>query len=196
MTVEVQTPQGVKTGYAVREVVSTRPPPLPALGESRGSTSVRGEAVAVDLPDGQTLFALLTSEGGDVDYAAHVPGKKLGFAKGSTRVEGPVTIWPHPPVQQGTEWRYAFPMLVRFKDIADPKSVERVDKANLAASFGTGYALRRITVEKTGEPVTVGIVKRLAWLSEFPEPRLDGDYKGSTNPNLAEKLTHGAFRRD
>lgn len=45
--------------------------------------------------------------------------------------------------------RSAYPMLVNFGDLADPASVEEVDPDNLAANFGEGVALRRITVEMT-----------------------------------------------
>jgi hypothetical protein len=57
-----------------------------------------------------------------------------------------------------------YPLLVTFTDTNDPKSVQRVDPANLAASFGVGVRLKRIVVEKTDEAVTVGIRERLGWL--------------------------------
>jgi hypothetical protein len=62
-------------------------------------------------------------------------------------------------------------MLVRFRDIADPTSVEKVDPDNLAASFGEGVKLRRITVQLTDDPVTTGIEKRLGWLRSVGEER-------------------------
>lgn len=49
MTVEVETPQGIKTGDAVREVTHSTPPPIPMLGESRPTWSVAGEAVRAAL---------------------------------------------------------------------------------------------------------------------------------------------------
>jgi hypothetical protein len=50
---------------------------------------------------------------------------------------------------------------VRFKDEKDPKTVEAVDPANLAASFGDGVRLKRVTIETTTDPVTTGIERRL-----------------------------------
>ena len=44
------------------------------------------------------------------------------------------------------------------------QAVQRVDPANLAASFGPGIRLKRITVEVTDDDVTTGIEKRLQWL--------------------------------
>ncbi len=86
-------------------------------------------------------------------------------------------------------------MLVTFGDLDDPTSVEEVDPDDLGATFGEGNSLRRITVQITDDPVTTGIEKRLEWLSEYPEPRLDPEYRGSTNPNLSQSLWHGDFRK-
>jgi hypothetical protein len=86
-------------------------------------------------------------------------------------------------------------MLVTFADESDPTSVALVDPDDLAATFGEGTALRRITIELTDEPVTTGIKERLGWLSKYPEPRLDPDYRGSTSPNLAQSLWHGDFNK-
>lgn len=58
MTIEVDTPQGVKTGSSVYEVETTGSRDLVAGGKGSRFT-LRGEAVAVDLGDGRTLFALL-----------------------------------------------------------------------------------------------------------------------------------------
>jgi len=60
MTVDVETPEGLKTGSSVYEVETTGSRDLVAGG--KGSRFMfRGEAVAVDLPDGRTLFALLST---------------------------------------------------------------------------------------------------------------------------------------
>jgi hypothetical protein len=62
-------------------------------------------------------------------------------------------------------WSTGYPMLVRFKDIRDPKSVEKVDPNDIAKSIGPGVTLRRITLQITDDPVTTGIEKRLGWLA-------------------------------
>lgn len=62
MTVEVETPDGLRPGSSVREVIYTEDLIAKYLIKlpDAGVVSVRqhGEAVAVDLPGGQTLFAL------------------------------------------------------------------------------------------------------------------------------------------
>src|SRR4051812_42566362 len=61
MIVEVETPQGIVTASAVRAVSLSASVPIaiPLPGEDRPHWRERGEAVAVDLPNGQTLFALM-----------------------------------------------------------------------------------------------------------------------------------------
>ena len=66
------------------------------------------------------------------------------------------------------------PLLVRFRDIRDPKLVELVDAADLAAAFGSGVALRRATIEITRDPVTTGIETRLPWLPQLGGRCQDG----------------------
>lgn len=62
LTVEVETPEGLRTGSSVIEVMQriVRPGSHPSSWAI--DRRIRGEAVAVDLPQGQTLFALLRSE--------------------------------------------------------------------------------------------------------------------------------------
>lgn len=85
-------------------------------------------------------------------------------------------------------------MLVRFRDILDPMTVEEVDPSDLAASFGPGNALRRITVEIIKDPLTRTIGERLPWLGEHPEPRLPPYWVDVDKPTLPELLAHGDFR--
>lgn len=171
LTVEVVTPEGLKAGSSVIEIQQT----LMRAGGSPANQAVRwrvrGEAVAVDLPGGKTLFALLRSDN-DLDWASRVyillaPQENKGFEDALNDVlelTGERTLprmWP--PVAL-LEERSAYPMLVTFGDLADPTSVAEVDPDNLAATFGEGVKLKRITVELTDDPVTTGIEERLGWL--------------------------------
>lgn len=58
LTVEVDTPQGLRKGSSVYEVWANNKTAL-LPDEAKRDWGVRGEAVAVDLPNGQTLFAPL-----------------------------------------------------------------------------------------------------------------------------------------
>jgi hypothetical protein len=201
LTVEVETPEGLRSGSSVMAV---RMPNYLKGTEALGGSgpSARGEAVAVDLPNGKVLFALLPSDA-DVDWAGTVHMKSTGRKQDdfpdkkkfrerlrNSRETFPVTRWVE---QWGGEKVDNYPIMVTFEDIKDPKSVKRVNPDDLVASFGAGYKLKAITVLGTDQPVTTGLEKRLGWLSKYPEPRLDPDYKGSKKPNLAQSLWHGYF---
>jgi len=195
LTVEVETPKGLKTGSSVIEITQN-------MGRSAGTgfgkmimRRPRGEAVAIDLPSGRTLFALLRSEN-DIEWAEHVmqmlapktPGEpweeafdNVLFIKG--KVEVP-RIWRLHPAWDEVS---AYPMLVTFGDLDDPTSVAEVNPDDLAANFGVGVKLKRITVELTDDPVTSGIEERLGWFDasfkkytkdEFPKGFPVGDFKG------------------
>lgn len=165
MTVEVETPDGVKSGSSVYEVAARREPKLLPEMNSR-SSSLRGEAVAIDLPDGRTLFALLKTN-------AHWGGME-GLSMNALHPDFPGTRYDlvgvakelashkYPGLKQVAPADY--PMLVTFTDIADPTSVALVDPGDLATTFGDGFTLKRITVELTHDPVTTGIEQRLEWL--------------------------------
>lgn len=168
LTVEVETPQGLRSGSSVIEVdVSQTGENAWATPEARGLRfKIRGEAVAVDLPNGQVLFALLSGEdspqrAAGLPYATLQPPRFEGefdYIKRTRALERTDRL--------GVVPRSAYPMLVTFGDLSDPASVELVDPDDLAASFGEGVRLKRLTVQMTDDPVTTGTQKRLAWLAE------------------------------
>lgn len=169
MTVEVETPQGLRTGSAVREVKFQDGPNIGG-GLSFAGMNYRGEAVAVDLPGGRTLF-MLVEKNPSIDIEAAFrdagvdPGARTADILARARRTGQVYLHPSPAEFGVGELRSrSFPQLVTFGDINDPKSVVAVDPIDLAASFGPGVGLRRITAQITSEPVTTGIEKRLVWL--------------------------------
>ena len=171
LTVEVETPEGLRSGSSVIQVRQTlKLQDSKPVGVRR---RVSGEAVAIDLPNGSTLFALLRGEdltnwtetimgriAPDVEGEPYVERlDDMLFVKGEVTL--PRTFPPYGPFGE----RSAYPMLVTFADINDPTSVELVDADDLVATFGEGYALQRITVQITDDPVTTGIERRLDWLN-------------------------------
>jgi len=201
LTVEVETPEGLKSGFSVIEVEQklVGGGSDPGAGQSL-SLKVRGEAVAVDLPDGRTLYALLRSEN-DIEWAGRVYLRLNPCDKGEAACEDNVLevtgeqtlprMWRANVLQNE---RSAYPMFVTFDDEADPTSVKLVDADDLAATFGEGAKLRRITVELTDDQVTKGIEDRLGWLGEYPEPSLKPGH-GLKDYSLPATLKHGAFRQ-
>ena len=162
LVLEVETPGGLRTGTGVI-AVTVRPEPR-LLPDMRGeSTQVRGEAVAVDLPGGQTLFATLNGENGG--YAGAIAVYSLVPARLTSleRLSERMAILTEPGHEAVVE-RRLYPLLVRFRDPRDPRTIEGVDPDNLAASFGPGVHLRSIRVRTTRAEPTFSIQARLPWL--------------------------------
>lgn len=188
LTVEVETPDGVKSGYSVWEYTITDI----KIGFTRTQTDYEGEAVAVDLPNGQTLFALTVSEGGFPEYPQSVINEWLKTYPGYERDSETTFLTAFPGwTTAGTRWVVPrtrdtgcvpsqhcndsnYPMLVTFGDINDPASVKKVNPDDLASSFGAGYKLRSITVTATDEKVTTRIGEKLGWLKT---------HRGTLKPN-------------
>ena len=149
LTVEVDTPKGLRTGSSVIEVrQSMGRTAMSGFGKAINRRAY-GEAVAVDLPDGRVLFALLRSEN-NVDWASSImqqmaPKTSAAWEDSFDDVllirgekELPRRFLPPNPAW---EPRDGYPMLVTFGDLDDPTSVERVDPDDLATSFGEGTEL-------------------------------------------------------
>ena len=191
LTAVIDTPEGPRSGSSVIAVTWAMTRTKPPLGGS--GYTVKGEAAAVDLPGGRTVFVLLRSAE-EVDWAAWVIKRiptagMIEQAKPATsdRAEqiasekryldlvradrGVHAVWrPEPPHNLPG---LSVPYFVRFRNIADPKSVEQVDPNNLAKSFGPGVKLKSLTVQVTSDPVSTGIEKKLGWLERLDSYRSD-----------------------
>jgi hypothetical protein len=169
LTVEVETPEGVKSASGVMAV-------HPDRSYSRGGkTSTKGDAVFVDLGGGKNLVALLAHndkslELDEINYVAlrayKAAGRNATFNQmsqmtGTVPVKGEV-----------------IPVLVSFTDPADPGTARVVSPEGVEAVLGKGIRLRTISAEVVpngvwpldfggplGDPVTRGIEARLPWLN-------------------------------
>ena len=169
LTVEVETPEGVKSASGVLAV-------HPDRSYSRGGkTTTRGDAVFVDLGGGKNLVALLAHldkslETDEVNYVAlraykaagqNVTFNQMGRATGTVPVKGEV-----------------IPVLVSFADPADPATARVVPSDGSESVLGKGIRLRGISAEVVpngvwpldfggplGDPVTRGIATKLPWLN-------------------------------
>lgn len=210
LTVEVDTPEGVRSGSSVIEVQTYDTGPHSIPSPNSLVTRMTGEAVAVDLPDGKTLFALLRSDR-NVDWAKGVmssiiadrevpsgegdpfPRRFAVMLERKGLYQLPRQFPDPPPYIDKSDAPTAYPMLVTFKDIADPKTVEKVDPDDLVATFGKGYALKRITIQLTDDLVTTGIEKRLVWLPSIYEMDLGPEFKP---PGIPLGDFQGLFEKD
>lgn len=196
MTVEVETPQGLRTGSSVYEVEARGGRDL-ITGGKTSQAELRGEAVVVDLPGGQALFALLKTQNPlrpdlpDMSMKALDPSYRNDRKDSARRIASGDGIVS--PVEIAVE---DYPLLVTFRDIVDPASVEQVNPANLAATFGLGVRLSRIRIEVTNEQVTVGISGRFEWWEAYRRLHFDSSsrrFRDLTTENLASRMSIGLF---
>ena len=174
--VEVDTPQGSRSGSSVYEVkAASLRTTLPDAAQRTWST--RGEAIAVDLPNGQTLFALMQTGAILGDIASMVlatldPEFDNSMVQSTQKLSNIVTEGYLLPVAPQN-----YPRLVRFANVNDPTSVQKVDPRDLSASFGEGYRIKAVTAQIVQNAVTTGIEKRLPWIEHLTQFRSD-----PTNP--------------
>jgi hypothetical protein len=174
LTVEVETPDGIKSASGVMAV-------HPDRSYSRGGqTRTNGDAVFVDLGGGKNLLALLAHIDQSVDLdgmnymalrAYNVAGRKVSF-NDMTRMTGAVPL-------TGA----LIPVLVTFISPDDPATARAVPPDDLEAAFGKGFRLHGISAEVVpnglwpldfggplGEPVTRGIEAKLPWWNRSDDP--------------------------
>jgi hypothetical protein len=175
LTVEVETPEGLKSASGVMAV-------HPDRSYSRGGhTRTRGDAVWVDLGGGKNLVALLahvdkTVELDGMNYVAlraynAAGGRRISF-NDMNRVTGVV------PVTGAL-----IPVLVTFSDPGDPATARAVPPDGVEAALGKGFRLHGISAEgvpnglwpldfggSLGEPVTRGIEAKLPWWKQADNP--------------------------
>ncbi|MGN7932726.1 hypothetical protein ACTJI5_21895 [Sphingopyxis sp. 22461] len=147
MTVEVLTPAGVVSGSAVREVRFSERADWFPFGESKAHAAIAGEAVAVKLPSGQVVYALLAGDANDLNYASGLMGRTLG--SGENRKADHYELWPNPSGNVRD-----LPILAYFKNRSDPTSFSTFDRDDFSSIFGRGVYLNKIYIERTGDPVT------------------------------------------
>lgn len=167
LKVYVMTPAGMRTGSSVIEVYGVMNPDW-VTPEGRGTrSSFQGEAAAVDLPNGKTLFALLQTPSHVSDAAVYpylafrhqLAGshdwlesiRRLRQWKGQER--------PMPATERlfgnaGRNSVSGLPRLVFFDDIHDPLTVQEITSDNIAEKFGAGYFIKSVNVIITDEPIT------------------------------------------
>ena len=171
----------------------------------QASWDMAGEAVIVELPDRPDVFVLMAStgedgkfvgQGGDGGYRfLFSDACRLKERRGDrdwddyVRFVGEISGTCKIPKEH-------LPLMVSFRDEADPTSVEQVFPDNPEKIVGPGVRFIGASLTVTDAPMTTGIRKRLTWIHpKYRERRLDPDFKGSPNPTLPEKLMHWHFRR-
>lgn len=205
MTVEVETPEGIKTGSAVREISMVSRPEMLAEGNDTHVRLEEGEAIVVDLGQRGILFATL---GGSMDdgiaamfnaFPSHCPEgnvSRCGIRHYSSLKNDAEALLPVK----------SYPTLITFKNLQDPLSVitardvssclpDQSSCENLIVSlenaFGKGVLLKRITIKLTHEGPTEEIKKWLPWLEVLKGKYLHG---GSISRGAPLGLHSGDFK--
>lgn len=184
LTVVVDTPEGVRQGSTVIEV-DTHTEPLPGPHIQRGAV---GEAAVIDLGRRGLLFALPRGDT-DLDWASQVytylnppPPKGLSvsevaaYSVNAARNSKAEIKLPRYFTTSDPHLRPSgYPLLVRFRDPSDYRTLERVDPDNLSATFGIGVRLQKVTVQITKDDRVRRVIRYLPWLPDIKGP-FDKDY--------------------
>lgn len=176
LTVEVDTPEGMKAGSSVIEI-RTFKSGSQNLTNANGTVMISsGEAVRVDLGSRGSIYALLRSD--DMTSWAHyamllsLPSPYYELAMDNEKRSDlfnkllgkqfvvPRRFRPNGAIANPT----GYPTLIRFRDEQDSSTIEELDPENLSPQLGQGVKLRKISIELTRDPVTFEIRKHLTWL--------------------------------
>ena len=192
LTFELEVDGALKTGTGVIEVHHN----ISTWSLVTSSAGARGQAVIIDLGEKGLLFATLQGHD-NADTRASTAFTALIGSPGSVydtkkRLKALTTLKASAELTQKT-----MPLLVRFKTISDPATVERVDPYNLAKTYGDDVKLKRATIEMTKDDVTIGIEQTLTWLDApfdqsrklFKGPYWDRQAQGASSLETLDSYT-------
>lgn len=192
MTVEVATPQGLRSGSSVIE--STMSIRRTFTDPRAIGYEVRGEAVVVDLPGG-TLFALLSNVRRGHSYQTYLLNDALQDGVATPPLSRHYKGWEW--AEERAEARRVkptiilspkdYPAFVWFKDLRDPSSVQSIDPDKMSEVYGLEVGIQRVLITVTDDEITKGIRRRLPWLESYAEKYLDG-VRASGGASLASRL--------
>lgn len=156
ITVEIETPEGVKSGSAVREVTVQWQHPLnPDIGSIM--FNIFGEAVAVDLGEKGFVFALIDEDSYNEVLKA--------FPSDIKKSEQLFKYYKYIEIGTKADLLEMRPKMITYTDIKDPKTSEivywqqnEIDK--FEEIFGKGVYLKSVNIEITKQDVSWGNIDR------------------------------------
>ena len=204
LTVEVETPDGLRTGSAVHEMRAKKE--LLSLRDgATASIEFRGEALRVDLGDGKAVFVLVQPAERTEETLVPIVNAALdpAYTRGGIGNLESIRRISRGRASSEASLSTANSQLrfVRFLDEKKPETVEAVSPDAFETAFGKGYDLRAIRIETTDRPVTDEIRTQLPWLEQDGEP-LKGTLSGIPplgviDPSkLSDLLDYRSFVRD
>ena len=160
LTLEVQTPDGVKSGSTVNYVALKKVWTPSFLGHDR-VYEFSGEALALDLAPGKVLFVLLSGidRPPQQGMAVSVFKDLIPEEKDSS---GYYIFEAYRRISKVKETRIVprknYPLFLTFADLNDPRTFSIVDPDNLEATFGPGFSVKQMTLGITREKLTYGVI--------------------------------------
>ncbi|WP_316862475.1 hypothetical protein [uncultured Cohaesibacter sp.] len=188
------------SGHGVQKLVVRRIPPI--LESAQMIWRVYGEAISINLPERGSIYILMASPTDEGIFTHSVKG---GF---DMLLKEACDLYQ---MQQRLSWaEYVraigeikgtcvialkdLPLMVHFKDRADPASVERVFPRHPESVFGQGVRFLSAQATITTAPISSGIKKQLKWLTDDTEHSLIKEAP-STTPSFPAIVLYGYFRR-
>lgn len=188
LTVEVERAGKIYSGSSVIEV--RRDQNINGIG-----ARVKGEAVAIDVGREGTLFALLWGRRQGEAWPYSVVHNAFADRLGTVNMVdvGALSHLENLTGANATLSPNEYPMLVRFRNIKDPRTIESLHYDMSRRNIENNFQINRIYIEMSSEPVTEKILQKLPWLHDH---RGSMDYDGKIHPRNPEKdITSSAFIR-
>lgn len=181
ITVEIETPEGIKSGSAVRQVTARLL--LPITPEARNiSHIIEGEAVVVDMGHRGILFDLVGAY--DQVQKAFPINETMPLAKRlryySSLKKNSISSLPVTKRQ-----------FITFADINNPQSIKSINSNELEIVFGQGVRFKNIRIEIVDMAPTFGQIReKLKW---FDDKKIGLDRWDPKKPDPANYLTKESF---
>lgn len=158
ITINVETPEGIKSGSAVREVtIDTFKGFNPDKADFKAD--IYGEAVVVDLGEKGKLFALInTNSYTEMLYAFPIVEETAPLSPKGIEYYKNLKVGDTAKLENKIYW----PKIVMFEDMNDASTVKILRRSlqdntgpeTLEEVLGKGVFVRDITIEITDEPIT------------------------------------------
>jgi hypothetical protein len=187
------TVEGQHHGTAVYELLAEKVNGLRLADEKPGGAIIKGQALVIETETGP-VFVLLHAIGGGDDR----PGEVIRTLAPDIPWNGQPNFWK--AVNHLGGWfggakgelpRAEWPTMVRFRDLSDPKSVEKVEPETLG--------ITHIWLETTSDLVTTGVEKRLVWFDQYVNRFLNGatmSYEDLSATHISSHLSSRSFSTD
>jgi hypothetical protein len=198
LTVEVQTPDGVKSGSVVNEEAYTFSYIGKEFMPSQGGGVTRAEALFVDLGAGKNLIVTLDVDPNrqyDTPHSLDMAAIGQGFCYDCL---GDAALFRRDLFTAPKKGPFMvdirkLPNLVTLVDVNNYKTMQHVAPAEVDAVLGSGYAIKSARFEIVDEPLTERIEQQLRWLADHAKDRGAFDGSQAAGPNSAIFSTVGYF---